>query len=44
MPAAETQEVRDIFLSYGISEQECAGVVESLRRRPERLGEFYDAL
>lgn len=30
----EAQEVRDIFKSYGITAEECAGVVESLRRRP----------
>lgn len=35
IPEAETKEVREIFLSYGISEQECAGVVESLKRRPK---------
>lgn len=35
MPEAELQEVRDIFRSYGISAEECAAVVESLRRRPK---------
>lgn len=35
IPEAEAQEVRDIFLTYGISAEECAPVVESLRRRPK---------
>src|SRR5579871_4652140 len=30
----EEQEVRDVFKSYGISAEECAPVVESLRKRP----------
>ncbi len=34
MPEAEAQEVRDIFETYGLSAQECATVVESLRKRP----------
>ena len=34
MPEAEAQEVRDIFQTYGLSTDECATVVESLRRRP----------
>lgn len=34
IPTAEAQEVRDLFLNYGISEQECAAVVESLQKRP----------
>ncbi len=32
---AEIQETRDIFQSYGLSEDECATVVESLRQRPK---------
>ena len=35
MPEAEAQEVRDIFLTYGLSAEECATVVESLRKRPK---------
>jgi VIT1/CCC1 family predicted Fe2+/Mn2+ transporter len=34
-PEAEAQEVRDIFQSYGLSPQECATVVASLRQRPK---------
>jgi VIT1/CCC1 family predicted Fe2+/Mn2+ transporter len=35
IPEAEAQEVRDIFQTYGLSAEECATVVESLRRRPK---------
>jgi len=35
LPEAEAQEVRDIFQSYGLSAEECATVVESLRQRPK---------
>jgi vacuolar iron transporter family protein len=35
IPEAEAQEVRDIFLTYGLSAEECATVVESLRQRPK---------
>lgn len=35
IPEAEAQEVRDIFQSYGLSSDECATVVESLRKRPK---------
>ncbi len=35
LPEAEAQEVRDIFRSYGLSAEECATVVESLRKRPK---------
>jgi VIT1/CCC1 family predicted Fe2+/Mn2+ transporter len=35
MPEAEAQEVRDIFKSYGLAAEECAAVVESLRKRPK---------
>ena len=35
MPEAEAQEVRDIFLTYGLTAEECATVVESLRKRPK---------
>ena len=40
IPEAEAQEVRDIFLTYGISAEECATVVESLRQRPKDWVEF----
>jgi VIT1/CCC1 family predicted Fe2+/Mn2+ transporter len=35
IPEAEAQEVRDIFQSYGLSTEECATVVMSLRQRPK---------
>jgi VIT1/CCC1 family predicted Fe2+/Mn2+ transporter len=35
IPEAEAQEVREIFQSYGPSAEECATVVESLRKRPK---------
>jgi vacuolar iron transporter family protein len=35
MPEAEAQEVREIFRSYGLSADECATVVASLRQRPK---------
>jgi len=35
IPEAEAQEVSDIFQTYGISAEECAPVIESLRRRPK---------
>jgi VIT1/CCC1 family predicted Fe2+/Mn2+ transporter len=35
IPEAEAQEVREIFQSYGLSAEECAPVVESLRKRPK---------
>ena len=35
VPEAEAKEVRDIFQTYGLSADECATVVESLRRRPK---------
>ncbi|MCX6864742.1 MAG: VIT1/CCC1 transporter family protein [Verrucomicrobia bacterium] len=35
IPEAEAQEVRDIFQTYGLSDGECATVVESLRKRPK---------
>ena len=34
-PEDEAQEVRDIFRSYGLSAEECATVVASLRQRPQ---------
>ena len=34
-PEDEAQEVRDIFLTYGLSAEECATVVASLRQRPK---------
>jgi VIT1/CCC1 family predicted Fe2+/Mn2+ transporter len=35
LPDVEAQEVRDIFLTYGLSAEECTTVVESLRKRPK---------
>jgi VIT1/CCC1 family predicted Fe2+/Mn2+ transporter len=35
VPDAEAQEVRDIFKTYGLSTEESATVVESLRQRPK---------
>lgn len=35
IPDAEAQEVQDIFHSYGLSAEECATVVASLRQRPK---------
>jgi vacuolar iron transporter family protein len=35
IPEAEEQEVRDIFQTYGLSAEECATVVQSLRQRPK---------
>jgi vacuolar iron transporter family protein len=35
IPDAEAQEVREIFETYGISADETASVIESLRRRPQ---------
>lgn len=35
MPEAEAQEVTEIFRGYGLSEEESATVVESLRKRPD---------
>jgi VIT1/CCC1 family predicted Fe2+/Mn2+ transporter len=35
IPEAEAQEVSDIFQSYGLTSEECATVVESLRKRPK---------
>ena len=32
---AEAQEVRDIFMTYGLTPEECFTVVESLRKRPK---------
>ncbi len=34
VPDVEAREIRDIFRTYGISDEECAPVVDSLRRRP----------
>lgn len=34
VPEVESQEIRDIFKTYGIAPEECAPVIESLRRRP----------
>jgi vacuolar iron transporter family protein len=35
IPEAEAEEVREIFQTYGLSTEECATVVESLRKRPK---------
>jgi vacuolar iron transporter family protein len=35
LPEAEEEEVREVFQTYGITAEECAGVVASLRRRPK---------
>ena len=35
IPEAEAEETREIFQTYGLSAQECATVVESLRQRPK---------
>lgn len=35
IPEAEAQEVRDIFQTYGLTAEECAPVVASLRQRPK---------
>ena len=35
IPEAEAQEVRDIFQTYGLSPEECATVIDSLRKRPK---------
>ncbi len=35
LPDTEPQEVREIFQSYGLAPDECATVVESLRKRPK---------
>lgn len=35
VPDTEAQEVREIFESYGITPEECAGVEASLRKRPQ---------
>ena len=35
IPEAEAQEVQDIFQTYGLSAEECATVVASLRKRPK---------
>ncbi len=40
IPDAEAQEVRDIFLTYGLTETECSTVVESLRQRPKDWVDF----
>ena len=40
IPDAEAQEVSDIFQTYGITPDECAGVVASLRRRPKDWVDF----
>jgi VIT1/CCC1 family predicted Fe2+/Mn2+ transporter len=39
-PEDEAQEVRDIFKTYGLNDEESATVVESLRRRPKDWVDF----
>ncbi len=40
LPEVEAGEVREIFQTYGLTEAECAPVVESLRRRPQDWVDF----
>lgn len=40
IPAAEEQEIRDIFGAYGVSPEACAGVVEAFKRNPEQWVNF----
>lgn len=40
MPGDEVQEIVDIFKSYGIAEDECRPVVESLKKRPDKWVDF----
>lgn len=40
IPEAEAQEVSEIFKTYGLSHEECATVVESLRQRPKDWVKF----
>ena len=40
VPDVEAREVREIFASYGLSEEESATVVDSLRKRPKDWLEF----
>jgi len=40
LPEKEAQEVRDIFVTYGLTEAESTTVVESLRRRPKDWVDF----
>ncbi|HXP90733.1 MAG TPA: VIT1/CCC1 transporter family protein [Fibrobacteria bacterium] len=40
IPEVESQEVTDIFLAYGISAQESAGVVAALRRNRKSWVDF----
>ncbi|MDD5676318.1 MAG: VIT1/CCC1 transporter family protein, partial [Chitinivibrionales bacterium] len=39
-PEVEAQEVRDVFIGYGLSAQECEPVVAALRRRPKAWIDF----
>ena len=38
--AAEEKEIADIFKSYGISLEECSGVIAALKRKPEAWVDF----
>src|ERR1700736_1105677 len=40
LPEAEAKEVREIFQTYGLSAEECATVIESLRKRPKDWVKF----
>ena len=40
LPEVEAQEVREIFQSYGLTNEESASVVESLRQRPQDWVDF----
>jgi VIT1/CCC1 family predicted Fe2+/Mn2+ transporter len=40
LPEVEAQEVREIFLSYGLTDAESATVVASLRQRPQHWVDF----
>lgn len=40
IPEQEAQEVREIFQSYGLTEHESAGVIDSLRQRPHDWVKF----
>jgi len=40
LPDVEQQEVRDVLLSYGLTEQECAPIVSALIRRPAAWVDF----
>jgi VIT1/CCC1 family predicted Fe2+/Mn2+ transporter len=43
VPEIEAREVRELFRGYGLSPEESAGVVESLRKRPKDWVKFMRA-